>query len=50
MELQFTWGTLVPQEFYLNGKLLKEASIFLYVGIWHNLNAKDMYAEHHHIY
>jgi hypothetical protein len=22
----------------------------MWVGIWHNLNAKDMYAEHHRIY
>jgi hypothetical protein len=49
------WGAMgiklsTPQEFYLNGKLLKEALVFQYVGIWHDLNSKDMYAEHHHIY
>jgi hypothetical protein len=49
------WGAMgikpsIPQEFYLNGKLLKEASVFQYVGVWHDLNSKDMYAEHHRIY
>jgi hypothetical protein len=39
-----------PSGIYLDGKLLKEASMFQYVGIWHNLSAKDMYAEHHRVY
>ncbi|KAJ7135938.1 hypothetical protein C8R44DRAFT_537125, partial [Mycena epipterygia] len=49
------WGAMgikpnTPQNFYLDGELLEEASIFQYVGIWHDLKAKDMYAEHHCIY
>jgi hypothetical protein len=49
------WGAMgikpnTPQDFYLDGKLLKAASMFQYVGIWHDLNSKDMYAEHHRIY
>ncbi|KAJ7017980.1 hypothetical protein C8F04DRAFT_1278475 [Mycena alexandri] len=53
--LKCLWGAMgiklsVPQEFYLDGKVLKEASVFQYVGVWHDLKAKDMYAEHHRIY
>ncbi|KAJ7921775.1 hypothetical protein B0H13DRAFT_1604222, partial [Mycena leptocephala] len=49
------WGAVgikpsTPQEFYLDGKLLEEASMFQYVGVWHDLKAKDMYMEHHRIY
>ncbi|KAJ7890334.1 hypothetical protein B0H13DRAFT_1887625 [Mycena leptocephala] len=49
------WGAMgikpnTPQEFFLDGKLLEEASMFLYVGVWHDLKSKDMYAEHHRIY
>ncbi|KAJ6464118.1 hypothetical protein C8R47DRAFT_992124 [Mycena vitilis] len=48
------WGPMgikpkVPQTFYLDGKVLQEAALFQYVGIWHDLNGKDMYAEHHRI-
>ncbi|KAJ6489574.1 hypothetical protein C8R47DRAFT_977892 [Mycena vitilis] len=53
--LKCLWGAMgikpkIPQEFFLDGKPLQEASKFQYVGIWHDLNAKDMYAEHHRIY
>jgi hypothetical protein len=48
------WGAVgikpkTPQEFYLDSKLLKEVNLFQYVGVWHNFNAKDMYAEHHRV-
>ncbi|KAJ7166417.1 hypothetical protein C8R43DRAFT_830909, partial [Mycena crocata] len=36
-----------PQEFFLDGKILEQAAEFQYVGIWHDLNAKDMYKKHH---
>jgi hypothetical protein len=49
------WGSMgikpdFAQEFYLDGKLLNEASMFQYVGVWHDLKAKDIYAEHHRVY
>ncbi|KAJ6455617.1 hypothetical protein C8R47DRAFT_1228111 [Mycena vitilis] len=45
--LKCLWGAMgikpkIPQEFFLDGKPLQEASKFQYVGIWHDLNAKDM--------
>ncbi|KAJ7263167.1 hypothetical protein B0H12DRAFT_985967, partial [Mycena haematopus] len=47
--MKCSWGAMgikpkTPQEFYLDGKYLQ------YVGIWHDLNSKDMYVEHHRIY
>jgi hypothetical protein len=48
------WGAVgikpSTQEFYLDRKLLEEASKLQYVGMWHDLKAKGMYMEHHHIY
>jgi hypothetical protein len=39
-----------PQEVYLDGKLLQQDLKLQYVGIWHDLSSKDMYAKHHCIY
>ncbi|KAJ7117260.1 hypothetical protein C8R43DRAFT_902130 [Mycena crocata] len=51
-ETKCRWGAIgikpsTPQEFFLDGKLLKEATEFQYVGIWHDLTGKDMYSKHH---
>ncbi|KAJ6459775.1 hypothetical protein C8R47DRAFT_959130, partial [Mycena vitilis] len=40
---------MTTQEFYLDGRPLKEAAMFQYVGVWHDFGAKDMYAEHHRV-